>query len=59
MHWLCFHLEFEHGETDADLPCSDVTSCPWWTIRHYEEKLKALGLDPAAVIQEALARHES
>jgi hypothetical protein len=28
MHWLCFHLEFEHGDYDPDEPCDDV-SCPW------------------------------
>jgi hypothetical protein len=54
MHWLCFHLEFEHGDTDADLPCSDFTSCPWWTIRHYEEKLRQLDIDPVVVIEEAI-----
>lgn len=57
MHWLCFHLEFEHGDTDPDLPCSDFTSCPWWTIRHYEEKFRQMGFDPKAVIQEAIDRH--
>jgi hypothetical protein len=57
MHWLCFHLEFEHGDRDADLPCSDFTSCPWWTIRHYEERLEQMGVDPKLVIQEAIRRH--
>jgi hypothetical protein len=28
MHWICFHLEFEHGEHDPDEPCDDP-SCPW------------------------------
>jgi hypothetical protein len=28
MHWLCFHLEFEHGDYDPDEPCEDP-SCPW------------------------------
>jgi hypothetical protein len=28
MHWLCFHLEFEHGDYDPDEPCDDP-SCPW------------------------------
>ena len=28
MHWLCFHLEYEHDVTrDADLACADP-SCP-------------------------------
>jgi hypothetical protein len=56
MHWLCFHLEFEHGETDPDLPCSDFSSCPWWTIRHYEAKLRELGVDPAVVIEQAIGQ---
>jgi hypothetical protein len=28
MHWLCFHLEFEHGSYDPDEACDDP-SCPW------------------------------
>lgn len=28
MHWLCFHLEFEHIGFDPDEPCEDP-SCPW------------------------------
>jgi hypothetical protein len=56
MHWLCFHLEFEHGVTDPDLPCSDY-SCPWSIIQSYEEKLREQGIDPVAVIQEAIHRH--
>jgi hypothetical protein len=27
MHWLCFHLEFEHGDHDPDEGCGDP-SCP-------------------------------
>jgi hypothetical protein len=57
MHWLCFHLEFEHGTEDPDRPCGDFASRPWWTIRHYEEKLRQLGIDPSTVIQEAIKRH--
>jgi hypothetical protein len=48
MHWLCFHLEFEH-DVDPDVPCADTMSCPWWTIRHYEEKLSQLNVDPRDV----------
>lgn len=33
MHWLCFHLNFEHGEYDYDEPCDDP-SCPWNKIGH-------------------------
>jgi hypothetical protein len=28
MHFLCFHLEFEHGDYDPDEPCSDP-GCFW------------------------------
>ena len=52
MHWLCFHLEFEH-EADPDEPCSDPT-CPWWTIEVYERKLKQLGYDPREIITQAI-----
>lgn len=53
MHWLCFHLEFEHS-TDPDLPCTDVAGCPWWTIRYYEDRLRQLGLDPSEVKQQGM-----
>jgi|ERR1051326_1608456 hypothetical protein len=56
MHWLCFHLEYEH-EGDPDVPCTDYTSCPWWTIAHLERKLQELGVDPRNVISEAIKRH--
>lgn len=55
MHWLCFHLEFEHS-TDPDLPCDDFAGCPWWTIRYYENRLAQLGVDPKEVIQEGVQR---
>ena len=56
MHWLCFHLEYEHS-TDPDTACEDVSSCPWWTIRHYEERLRSLGLDPRDVLDDAIRQH--
>jgi hypothetical protein len=28
MHFLCFHLEFEHGDYDPDEPCRDP-GCYW------------------------------
>jgi hypothetical protein len=28
MHWVCFHLEFEHGDSDPDEPCDDP-GCFW------------------------------
>lgn len=54
MHWLCFHLEFEH-EGDPDLPCED-SSCHEWRPRIYEEKLRELGVDPEKVIAEAIRK---
>lgn len=32
MHWVCFHLEYEHGTFDPDQPCDDP-SCFW---KHHE-----------------------
>jgi len=52
MHWLCFHLEFEH-QTDPDEPCVDP-SCPRRHIEIYKAKLKALGFDPDEVLYEGL-----
>lgn len=53
MHWLCFHLEFEHN-VDPDVPCSDVWSCPWRIVQHYEEKLRELEVDPDSVRKDAI-----
>ncbi len=47
MHWICFHLEFEH-DSDPDVPCDDPT-CPWTVMRNYAEKLRSLGVDPGAL----------
>ncbi len=54
MHWLCFHLEFEH-EGDADAPCTDP-SCPIWQLEVYRLALRDAGLDPDAVLSSAIAR---
>jgi hypothetical protein len=54
MHWLCFHLEFEHA-ADPDEPCSDP-SCPWWHIEVYRKKLRELDEDPDKVLEEAIAK---
>lgn len=32
MHWICFHLEFEHGDHDPDEACDDP-GCPWQWAR--------------------------
>jgi hypothetical protein len=53
MHWLCFHLEFEHG-TDPDEFCGDP-SCPWWHIEVFRHELSSLGRDPQEVIGRAVS----
>jgi hypothetical protein len=55
MHWLCFHLEFEHAG-DPDAACADP-GCPWSEIRIYREKLVELGVDPKTVIEAAIDAH--
>lgn len=52
MHWLCFHLEYEH-EGDPDRQCSDP-SCPWWHLKVYKEKLKGLGFNPKEILDQAI-----
>ena len=51
MHWLCFHLEFEH-EGDPDEPCSDA-SCHEWQLEVFRRKLAELGHDPEDVLGKA------
>ena len=52
MHWLCFHLEFEHAG-DPDAPCGDP-SCPWWHIEVYRRALTETGQDPKTVLEKAI-----
>jgi len=52
MHWICFHLEFEHS-TDPDVACSDP-SCPWWHIEVFRAELARRGVDPDDVLERAL-----
>jgi hypothetical protein len=52
MHWLCFHLEFEH-DGDPDVPCGDP-GCPQWHLQVFREKISQLGLNPQDVIVEAM-----
>jgi hypothetical protein len=52
MHWLCFHIAFEHGG-DPDEPCADV-SCPRWHEQVYKQKLAELGHDPQKVLDDAV-----
>jgi hypothetical protein len=52
MHWLCFHLEFEHL-ADPDEPCNDP-SCPWWHIRVFRDALTRFGHEPQAILHQAI-----
>ena len=54
MHWLCFHLEFEHPG-DPDAPCAHRT-CHVTRPQIYAQALRDAGVDPQAVMREALAR---
>jgi hypothetical protein len=54
MHWLCFHLAYEH-KADVDAPCSD-TSCPWFVIDALRTGLAEYGLDPTVILMNAIAR---
>ncbi|HET7233218.1 MAG TPA: hypothetical protein VFJ16_24620 [Longimicrobium sp.] len=49
MHWLCFHLEFEH-HGDPDVACGDP-SCTWFQLEVYRRELQALGRDPGEVLE--------
>lgn len=52
MHWLCFHLVYEH-DGDPDKACDDP-SCPWFHIEVLRNKLEELGIEPQEVITEAI-----
>jgi hypothetical protein len=52
MHWLCFHLENEH-DADPDEACSDP-SCPWFRLEVFRKALVDNGLDPEAILLEAI-----
>jgi hypothetical protein len=54
MHWLCFHLEFEH-QGDPDSPCADP-SCPWRRIERLQEEFRRRGFKPDQVEVDALRR---
>jgi hypothetical protein len=45
MHWLCFHLEFEHDPFDPDEPCNDLR-CPQLREEAYAQVLRELGQEP-------------
>ncbi len=54
MHWLCFHLEFEHPG-DPDAPCASPT-CHVARAQIYAQALRDAGVDPHAVMRQAVAR---
>ncbi len=54
MHWLCFHLAFEHN-ADVDAPCED-RSCPWFVIEALRGGLTEAGLDPTVILMNAVTR---
>jgi len=54
MHWLCFHLEYEH-DADPDEKCADP-SCPWWHIEVYKKRLQELHQDPDKVLEVAITK---
>ncbi len=54
MHWLCFHLEFEHPG-DPDAPCTSPT-CHVARPQIYAQALRDAGIDPQAVMRQAIAR---
>ena len=54
MHWLCFHLEFEH-QGDPDEACGDP-GCPWWHIEVLRDRLRQLGFDPKKTIDDAIKK---
>lgn len=45
MHWLCFHIVFEHMGSDSDEPCKDP-DCPWRQMEAYRAELQRLGINP-------------
>jgi hypothetical protein len=51
MHWLCFHMEFEH-QGDPDVACAP--GCPWFSINVYEARLREIGQDPGQIMLEAI-----
>lgn len=54
MHWLCFHLEFEH-QGDPDTFCGDP-DCPWWQIEVYKQRLLQLNISLDDVLSDAIKK---
>jgi len=54
MHWLCFHLEYEH-DADPDISCG-APSCPWFEIGVLRSSLEERGANPDEVLRAAIER---
>lgn len=54
MHWLCFHLEYEH-EGDPDVACGDI-ACPWFQLEVFRDLLRERGVDPSQAIYDEFER---
>lgn len=52
MHWICFHLEYEHT-TDPDEACEDA-SCPLLQLKILKNKLEELGYKPEDIVHKAI-----
>jgi hypothetical protein len=57
MHWLCFHLEFEH-DGDPDVACEDI-SCPWFQIEVLRGLVRDRGIDPSQGLYEEFERRRA
>jgi len=55
MHWLCFHLAYEHTGS-PDEPC-DSRLCPIWHLKILKEHLVSSGENPESIINDAVEKH--
>jgi len=52
MHWLCFHLAFEH-QTDPDEPC-ESRLCPIWHLEILKDFVTSKGFDVNEIIDKTV-----
>ena len=55
MHWLCFHLIFEHVG-DPDEPC-ESRLCPIWHLQILKEHIEKSGQNVEEIINIAVEKH--
>ena len=55
MHWLCFHLAFEHT-TEPNEPC-ESRLCPIWHLQILKEHLEKSGQNVDEIINNAVEKH--